>query len=221
MGSGPLPPPDRQSSFSTDDNNESEEGTNARVRPTTRVSSYIGIPMGFRPATPPIPAPETFPNYRNPESVYHKPSGDQLAEMLKVVMMNQGNMDPVPSQYNSTILHVLEAYQDLRMQLDAKEEAIEVLKQSYTKYIREFDELVGSWEQKENDYKAELKKLEVMLSRTEGGMESVFMARSNSVLHGAEKASDTINRGIGTVKAKNAARSNHDAGKLAQSLPWI
>jgi hypothetical protein len=171
--------------------------------------------MGFRPATPPIPAPGTFPNLRNPDNVYHKPSGDQLAEMLKVVMMNQSTMDPVPVQYNSTILHVLEAYQDLRMQLIAKEEEIEVLKRSHTKDIKDFEELAAAWHQKEIDYKVEVKKLEVLLSKTEGGMESVAMARSRSVIHGVEKASDTIKRGIGTIKARNAARNSQDAGELS------
>jgi hypothetical protein len=168
--------------------------------------------MGLRPATPLIPVPETFPNLRNPDNVYHKPSSDQSAEMLKVVMMNQSTMEPVPVQYNSTILHVLEAYQDLRMQLIAKEEAIEVLKQSHTKDIKDFEELAAAWQLKEIDYKVEMKKLEVLLSKTEGGMESVSMARLRSVIHGAEKASDTISRGIGTIKTKNAARNSQDAG---------
>ena len=210
--------PDRQASFSTDDNNDSEEGITMpnRIRPISRVSSY----MGFRP-TPLILTPETFPNLRNPENVYHKPSGDQLAEMLKVVMMNQYTMDSVPVQYNSTILHVLEAYKDLRMQLSAKEEAIEVLKQSHTKDIKDFEELATQWQQKESDYKDEVKKLEVLLSKTEGGMESVAMARSKSVIHGAEKASETIRRGIGTIKARNAARNSQDTSRSAKTLVSI
>lgn len=205
---------DRQSTFSADDNNDSEERLKMDVRrPTSRVSSY----MGFRPSTPPFSAPETFPNLRNPENVYHKPSGDQLAEMLKVVMMNQSTMDHVPIEYNSTILHVLEAYQDLRMKLMANDEAIEVLQQSHMKDIKDFEELAEQWQQKETDYQSEVKKLEVLLSKTEGGLESVTMARSKSVVHGAERASESLKRGIGTIKARNAARSSHSAGKLNHS----
>ena len=202
---------DRQSSASTDDINEAEDilTTNPRVRLTPRISSY----MGFRPATPPLPAPGMFPNLKDPDSIYHDPSGDQLAEMLKVVMMNQSTMDPVPVQYNSTILLVLEAYHDLRMQLITKEEAIEALKESHTKDIKDFEDLASQWHQKESDYKVELKKLEVLLSKTEGGMESVAMARSKSIIHGAEKASDTIKRGIGTIRDRNSTRNCHGAGK--------
>lgn len=206
---------DRHSSFSADDYNDNEDGLtmNSR-RPTSRVSSYIGL----RPSTPPIPAPEAFPHLRDPENIYHQPSGDQLAEMLKVVMMNQSTMDHVPIEYNSTILHVLEAYQDLRVKLVANDQAMEVLRQSHMKDIKDFEELAGQWQQKEADYKSEVKRLEVLLSKTEGGLESVAMARSKSVIHGAERASDSLKRGIGTIKARNAARNSRSAGKLHHSL---
>ncbi|KAG0646694.1 hypothetical protein D0Z07_6211 [Hyphodiscus hymeniophilus] len=205
--------PGQQSSTSTDDNDEPEEilTTNIRVRTTPRIPSY----MGFEPATPPIPS-ESFHNVRNPEDVYHKPSSDQLAEMLKVVMMNQSNTEPVPIEYNSTILHVLEAYHDLRMQLTAEEDAMEMLKQSSKKDIKDFEELASQWHQKEGDYKIEMKKLEVLLSKTEGGMESVALARSKSVIHGATKASASIKRGIGTIKHRNSARNSHQTVQAAK-----
>lgn len=199
---------DRQSSFSADDNN-TEDGNMSRLRPTSRVSSYMGI----RSSTPPIPqTPDTFNNIRNPESVYHKPSVDHMAETLKVVMMNQNSMDPVPIVYNSCILHVLEAYQDMRMELTKKEDFIEELKLSHTKDIKDFEALATQWEMKEQDYKTELKKLEVLLSRTEGGMEKVTLARSKSAVHGSA-ASETIGRGISTIKERNAGRNSRSRGQ--------
>ena len=203
--------PERQYSISTDDKNDSEEvlTMSTRVRTTPRVSSYIG----FRSGTPPIPTADSFPNLRNPESIYHQPSGYQLAEILKVVMMNQSNLDPVPIEYNSTILHVLEAYQDLRVQLTAKDEVIEMLKRSHTKDIKDFEDLASQWHQKECDYKIEIKSLEVLLSKTEGGLEKVSLSRSESVIYGAEKASDTIKRGIGTIKERSSARHSRKASK--------
>ena len=126
--------------------------------------------------------------------------------------MNQNNLDSIPIQYNSTVLHVLEAYHDLRIQLNAKGDTIELLKESHTKDIKDFEELATQWQQKESDYKSELKKLEVLLSKTTGGLESVALARSKSVIHGAERASETIKRGIGTIKERNSARNRQDAG---------
>lgn len=182
------------------------------MRPSSRVSSYIG----FRPGTPPTHdvfqkggAGGSFENAaRDPEILYHKPSGDQMAETLKVIMMTRNNFSPVPVEYNSCILHVLEAYQDLREQVNAKQEIIDELKQSHTKDIKDFEQLATRWEKKEQDYKTELKKLEVLLSKTEGGMESVVMARSNSRIHGSKRASDEIGRGISTIKERHAERSS-------------
>jgi len=95
---------DRQSSFSDD---KSDDGDISRLRPTSRVSSYMN--MNIRSSTPPVPqTPDSFTNIRSPESVYHKPSVDHMAETLKVVMMTQSLMDPVPITYNGCILHVLE-----------------------------------------------------------------------------------------------------------------
>lgn len=173
----PLPAPsDRQSSFSADDNNseDGKDGNLSKLRPSSRVSSYIGA----RSNTPPIPqTPDTFPTIRDPESVYYNPSVDHMAETLKVVMMNQSSVDPVPIAYNSCILHVLEAYQDLRMELTKKEDFIEDLRLSDTKDVKDFEALATQWEMKEMDYKTEIKKLEVLLSRTEGGLEKVTLAR--------------------------------------------
>jgi hypothetical protein len=121
-------------------------------------------------------------------------------------------LTPRSSRYNTCILHVLEAYQDMRVQLSMQEQAIEDLKVSHTKDIKDFEELASQWEMKEWDYNAELKKLEVLLSKTEGGMETVSMARSNSFIHGSRRAAETISRGLDIIKERNAARNRRDKG---------
>jgi hypothetical protein len=192
---------DRQGSFSADD--KSEDGDISKLRPTCRVSSYMNI----RSSTPPIAqTPDFFANIRSPESVYHKPSVDHMVETLKVVMMNQSFMDHVPIAYNACIVHVLEAYQDLRMKLAEKENFLEELKLSHTKDINDFEALAVQWEVRERDYNAELKKLEVLLSQTEDGMEKVTLARTRSAVHGSG-AAESIRRGIGTIRERNSERN--------------
>jgi DNA repair exonuclease SbcCD ATPase subunit len=109
-------------------------------------------------------------------------------------------------------LHVLEAYQDLRQQLNQKEETVEELKeelkQSHTRDIKEFENLATQWEEKEEDYKSEIKKLEVLLSKTKDGMEKVSLARSKSRVHGSRGAAESITWGIDTIKARHAARNS-------------
>lgn len=62
-----------------------------------------------------------------------------MAETLKVIMMTRNSMDPVPVEYNTCILHVLESYNDLQEMLAVKEGEIEEIKGRHTKDIREFD----------------------------------------------------------------------------------
>jgi uncharacterized protein involved in exopolysaccharide biosynthesis len=106
----------------------------------------------------------------------------------------------------------LEAYQDLRQQLNQKEETVEELKeelkQSHTRDIKEFENLATQWEEKEKDYKSEIKRLEVLLSKTKDGMEKVSLARSKSRVHGSRGAAESITRGIDNIKARHAARNS-------------
>lgn len=186
-----------------DDNNENDEGI-ARIRSSSRISTYNTVRT---PSTPADLASDTFPHFRQPEVVWIKPSVDQMVEVLKVIMMTRGCMDPVPVEYNSTILHILEAYYDLQTQLQSTDKAIKIIKQSRENDINEFEVMADQWQHKELDYQSEVKRLEVLLSKTPGGMESVMMARSSSVISGSEKASEIIRQGIGTIKNRNAAHS--------------
>ena len=181
--------------------NETEEKT-SRLRPTSRVSSHMSLHL----STP-------------PENVYQKPATNQMAEMLKVVMMNQGSLNPVPVQYNSCILHVLEAYQELEAQIHAKTLAIGHLKQSHAKDVMHYKALAGQWEQREKDYQTELKKLEVMLSRTEGVMTEEFtMARSSSNIHGSRRVADCVKDGLRGIKTRDVGHKKTSTGEISRPL---
>lgn len=172
-----------------------------RLRAGSRTSSFLDLvpePSSVIPATP-----ETWPNISRADAVWDNPSPDQMAEMLKVAMMTQSTMDPLPIHFNSCILHVVEAYWHLRERSKSSLKEIEDMKESHKKDIKEFENMAHSWEESEKNYKAEVKRLELLLSKTKGGMATVAMARSNSVLHGSKRASQIIRDGIGTIKERN------------------
>jgi hypothetical protein len=133
---------ERQPSASLDELPEVDEVPTPKLRSSSRVSSYIGFPI--RPSTPPS-RPDPFQNALDPEFVYHRPSGDQMAETLKVLMMTRYILDPLPVEYNVSILHVLEAYQDLRGRVDAKQAVIEETKRGHARDIKAFEELTTQW----------------------------------------------------------------------------
>ncbi|THV53907.1 hypothetical protein BGAL_0039g00190 [Botrytis galanthina] len=195
------------------------EDTMKSIRPSSRVSSYIG----FRSSTSNLHAPAgdtvTFQHVNIPENVYHKPSGSQMAETLKVIMMTRNLMDPVPVEYNTCILHVLESYNDLQEMLAVKEGEIEEIKGRHTKDIREFDGMAEQWKAKEKDYQKEIKNLEVLLSKTEGGMENVTMARSKSIVHGTRRAADLFEDGMEKIK-QNFARYSSGRDSSTTTTDW-
>ncbi|KAF7877631.1 hypothetical protein EAF04_001302 [Stromatinia cepivora] len=201
----------------SEDPHEAED-TMKSIRPSSRVSSYIGF-RSSSTANLHTPDTFTFQHVNIPENVYHKPSGSQMAETLKVVMMTRNLMEPVPVEYNTCILHVLEAYNDLEEELGRKDSEIEEIKGRHTKDIREFDVMAEQWKAKEKDYQKEMKNLEILLSKTEGGMENVTMARSKSVIHGARRAADLFEDGMEKIK-QNFARYSSGRGSSNTTTEW-
>ena len=136
-------------------------------------------------------------------------------------MMNQSSLEPVPIQYNSCILHALEAYYDLQVQLQRKTEELESLKERHERDIDDFDEMTKGWSKRENDYQQDVKRLEVLLANTKGGMEAVSIARSHSLVHGSRRVSDKISCGIGTIKDRNESSSQRDRDDSKSSRPNV
>lgn len=190
----------------SDEGNVDESYLSSRPRPVSRVSSYMSTPIAETPTL----VPEDFPRLRNPDNVYYRPDCNRMAETLKVIMMTQDSLDPVPVIYNSHILHLLESFQDGQEQLARKQHIIEEVKEAHVRDLQEFGSLADVWEAKEKDYKAEIKRLELMLSKTEGGMETVVLARSKSKIHGSKRFSETLGRGFGTIKDRYASRERQD-----------
>lgn len=197
-----------------------------------RAASYISLRSNTS-TTSAAATLDTFFSARAPENLYHKPSSDMMAEELKVVMMRNPTLSSVPIEYNSCILHVLEAYHDLREQLKTKDKGeyismsfhtttnrkrpdIIELQNTHTIAIKEFEDLAEQWVNREQDYKNELKKLEVLLANTEGGMEKVHLARSKSVVYGSRRQQDVIRDELDKIKKRSSDLSSHGGTNRSQ-----
>ena len=97
---------------------------------------------------------------------------------------------------------------------------IEDLKHDHARDVRDFETLATKWAAKERDYKSEMKKLEVLLSNTEDGMEKVSLARSKSSVHGSRRAAEIIGRGISAIKARNETRNSKGKGQFPTPLSF-
>jgi hypothetical protein len=175
----------------------------ARLRPGTRGSSFNLNASSFQ---------DPISHARDLDSVWHNPNPDQLAETLKVVMMTQGCCQPVPVHYNACILHVLEAYHDKRLELASKTRQLEDAQTRVASVTKELQEKTIEWEKKEDNYKTELKNLEIMLAAGERGLELVTLARSKSALRHGRRASQADYQGNGQID--NTADSSVASGQI-------
>ncbi|OBT62663.1 hypothetical protein VE03_07485 [Pseudogymnoascus sp. 23342-1-I1] len=127
---------------------------------------------------------------RDLDRAVYNPTADQLAETLKVIMMTNGSCDPVPVEYNSCILQVLEGYHTIRHELKMKTRELEEAKKEKEEMANELWQKMLEWKDEESRYKTEIKKLEVILAKTPRGMELVTLARSQSVLRRNKKRAE-------------------------------
>ncbi|KAI1746413.1 hypothetical protein F4680DRAFT_442684 [Xylaria scruposa] len=120
---------------------------------------------------------------RNQDRVWYNPSLDQMVEALQVLLMTRGVLEPIPLEYNSYILHLIEGFAKARADTRKAEAAHSELKHSLEQNLEQFRLVAEDWREREAQYLAEIKKLEVLLSKSsQDGLEAVTLARTNSVI---------------------------------------
>ncbi|KAI1759724.1 hypothetical protein GGR53DRAFT_128572 [Hypoxylon sp. FL1150] len=120
---------------------------------------------------------------RDQDRIWYNPSLDQMVEALQVELMSHGVMHPVPVHFNSYILHLIEGFVKAQERVRAVRAARAGAEQSLEKHLEHFKSVADEWLEREAQYKAEIKRLEVLLSRASSdGLEAVALARTNSVI---------------------------------------
>ncbi|KAI0834214.1 hypothetical protein F5Y06DRAFT_307132 [Hypoxylon sp. FL0890] len=120
---------------------------------------------------------------REQDKIWHNPSLDQMVEALQVKIMTQGTLRPIPIEYNSYILHLIEGFAKAQERIRALDDARAETKYALDYHLHHFKSVADEWIERERQYKVEIKRLEVLLSRTSrDGLEAVTLARTNSVV---------------------------------------
>lgn len=106
-----------------------------------------------------------------------------MVEALQVELMSHGAMQPVPVRFNAYILHLIEGFAHAQKRVRASNVAQAGAEQSLEKHLEHFKSVADEWLEREAQYKAEIKRLEVLLARASSdGLEAVTLARTNSVI---------------------------------------
>ncbi|KAI1320742.1 hypothetical protein F5Y16DRAFT_405519 [Xylariaceae sp. FL0255] len=113
---------------------------------------------------------------RQQDHVWFNPNLDQMVEALQVSLMTRGLLEPIPIAHNAYVLHLVDAFVDAQRQLRELDSTLE-------QTVDEFRVLADHWAERESQYRAEVKRLEVLLSRSShNGLEAVALARANSLV---------------------------------------
>lgn len=191
----------------------------SRLRPATRVSSLLAF---GRPAASSFTASEAFPAVTDAEHVWHNPNADQMVETLMVIMMTKPSTEPVPVECNTLVMHVLEAYRKLRADVTKIEARLHESVESHQEDARLYEELATQWRLREEDYKSEMKKLEIIIAHgTHTGMEAVVMARSQSVLQHKRASTEKLEQGILRFESRRKSRGPMTPSTLQSEFPTI
>ena len=152
-----------------------------------RAASYLSLTgrtsFSPEPITPLTSASNTSLLVRERDKVWHNPNLEQMVEALQVGIMERGSMTPIPVDHNAYVIALIEAFaKDQKRIKDIEVELLES-RESHERDEADFEKVADEWISREAQYKAEVKRLEVLLSRASiQGLEAVTLARASSVL---------------------------------------
>ncbi|KAL9471658.1 hypothetical protein ACSS6W_009599 [Trichoderma asperelloides] len=120
---------------------------------------------------------------READRLQNTPSVDGMADMLRTIIMVSPTPPVLDPQYTSYVLHLIEGYSKLRNKLSTKEKEVAQLKAKQQEDRENGKILFAEWSAQEVRYKAEIKRLEMIIQQVSGkGVEAVALARSGSLI---------------------------------------
>ena len=128
--------------------------------------------------------PSEGPSRVLPADRWYKPDFLQRVEAVQIFMMtNRGATRPLPVDYNPNILIMLEGVENLLRHLSETKTELAEQRNLREKELEQFRDVSEDWIQREKDYKAEIKRLELTLAReSKDGMACVALTRQGSLV---------------------------------------
>ncbi|KAF2500711.1 hypothetical protein BU16DRAFT_614429 [Lophium mytilinum] len=164
--------------------NGSERST-SRLRPRPKLTRYLS---NYLAISAPQKSDELFSdnfwdNLGQPVDVEPKVDPYMVVQSISTMLLRNPNK-PLPVAHNSSILHLVENYRNLR---EEKEKLDELLKETLDGY-KEAEE---RWSAEEHNFRSEIRRLELIIARGKQGMTELMRARQGSVIHRKRKVHKT------------------------------
>ncbi|KAF4989541.1 hypothetical protein FGRMN_9047 [Fusarium graminum] len=129
------------------------------------------------------------------QQVWHSPSVDQIAESLRVALMTTPANKPLSPEYRPHILLLCETYGTRHSKIANLESQLQESKGALKRETSRHASVEEHWMVQDARYKAEIKRLEVLIHRmSDKGMEAVALARAGSLIRGTKPKATTGER---------------------------
>lgn len=123
------------------------------------------------------------------QQVWHNPSMDQIAGALRAALMTNPSNQPLSAEYRPHVLYLLEGYSNIHHKIAKLERDLENTKNVLEKQAQRHDTIEEHWMVQEARYKAEVKRLELVIHEVSGkGLQAVVLARAGSLIRNKPRA---------------------------------
>ena len=120
---------------------------------------------------------------RDIDDIWHQPTLEQISETLFVALMNKSHLEPIPLEYDTWVRQLVRGCVDLSQDLRTTKQLLAEEKETKKRSMDAFTQMSIDWEERETAYKAEIRRMEVLLAKTApSGVEAVLVARSGSIV---------------------------------------
>lgn len=214
-----IPPMRTRTPASAADVDDPDGITSPRKGLKPKLSMYFG--QTLNPTSPTLrPATSWRPGTIDPSPP--SPGADSLVDAVMCQLMAHP-YDSLDRQFNGAVLQICEAFRDageekeqLRMEVARRVEEREGLQ-------RDLERSRSLWERERQDYKAEVKRLELILAKGKRGLAEVTLARRESLIRRGREtltsdASDTISPALEPLKEMRGEKEQMQPNRRGLSI---
>ncbi|KAH6669095.1 hypothetical protein F5X68DRAFT_249234 [Plectosphaerella plurivora] len=150
---------------------------------------------------------------RDIDDIWHQPTLEQISETLFVALMNKSHLEPIPLEYDTWVQQLVRGCADLSRDLRATKQLLAEEKETKNRSIEAFTQMSMDWEERETAYKAEIRRMEVLLAKTApSGVEAVLVARSGSIVDRSLAGTKRFRASVQKARGAAFAISNITSG---------
>ncbi|KAM3422098.1 hypothetical protein BST61_g2472 [Cercospora zeina] len=158
--------------------------TTPKKRTKPKLSSYFGNHQKSCPQEEVTTSAE-LPAWP-PDQFYPEPKPEEVLDEMMCTLM-AALYEPLDPRHNSSLMLVFEGYRDLIDEKALLQQRLAKEAASNKALVAKFNMAEKDWEDEKQDYKDEVKRLEVLLAKaSKRGVAEVTLAREDSRLHGRQ-----------------------------------